>query len=140
MLDIDVPKKDLLDNLSKGKKILFLAYSNAKVVGYLLTDKQDVGVAFGHWLAVDKDFRKQGIASSLLDYWENDALEQGAHMLRLWTTENDVSFYKNRGFTMAGLMPDSWCGVGHYLFYKTLRKSDEKRFLKEYLESKTQKP
>ena len=136
IVDVDEPKKELFNGISKGESRLFLAYIDSKAVGYLLTRKQYGGVAFGHWLAVDKAFRDKGVASSLLSHWESDALKQGAHMLNLYTTENDIYFYKKNGFSLAGSMPDAWFGVDHFLFYKTLRKSDEKVFLKDYLKKK----
>ncbi len=109
-MDVHEPKKDLFNNLSEGKTRLFLAYINGRAVGYLLTSKQHGGVAFGDWLAVDKDFRDQGIASSLLSHWQQDALKQGAHMIQLFTTENDVGFYEKNGFIQGGSMPDAWFG------------------------------
>lgn len=135
-LDEDLPKEDLKKYIKEGKRILYLAYAKNKVVGYLLTFKTRAGVAFAQWLAVDKDFQKHGIASKLLSLWEKEALINGAHLLQLWTTKNDIPFYLNRNFKKGGSFPQSWFGVDHYLFYKILRKPNEKVFLKEYLEKK----
>lgn len=135
-LDEDLPKKDLRKYIKEGKRILYLAYSKNKVVAYLLTFKNHAGVAFAQWLAVDKDYQKHGIASKLLSLWEKEAFTGGAHLLHLWTTKNDIPFYLNRKFKKGGLFPQSWFGIDHYLFYKTLRKPDEKIFLKEYLAKK----
>lgn len=132
-LDEDLPKKDLKKLIGEGKRILYLAYSKNKIVGYLLTFKPRAGVAFAQWLAVDKDFQKHGIASKLLSLWEKEALTDGAHLLHLWTTKNDIPFYLNRKFKKGGSFPQSWFGVDHYLFYKILRKPNEKVFLKGYL-------
>ena len=132
----ELPKEFLKTEIGKGNKYLFLVYQNNKPVGYLLTNKTKGGIAFGHWLGVDAKFQKLGAASSLLSFWEEDALKEGAHKLQLWTTKNNVSFYKNRGFIKGGDFPDSWFGIDHFLFYKTLRKSDEKVFLKDFLKKK----
>lgn len=133
LLDVSVTRDFLKQELQNGNKTLYLAHSGRSIAGYLLTNKVHGGVGFGHWLGVDKKFQKHGAASSLLSYWEKDVLGKGAHILQLWTTENNLDFYKNRGFTLGGNFPDSWFGVDHFLFYKTLRKSSEKNFLKEYL-------
>ena len=135
-LDEDLPKKDLKKYIGEGKRILYLAYSKNKVVAYLLTFKAHAGVAFAQWLAVDKDYQKHSIASKLLSLWEKESLSNGAHILQLWTTKNDIPFYLNRKFKKGGIFPQSWFGVDHYLFYKILRKPDEKVFLKEYLAKK----
>lgn len=135
-LDEDLPKEDLKKYIKEGKRILFLAYSKDKVIGYLVTFKTRAGVSFAHWLAVDKGYQELGIATSLLNLWENKAFAEGAHILQLWTTKNDVKFYLNRGFKKGGEFPQSWFGVNHYLIYKILRKPNEKVFLKEYLAKK----
>jgi len=132
-LDEDLPKEDLKKYIKEGKRKLYLAFSKNNIIAYLLTFKPRAGVAFAQWLAVDKGFQKQGVASKLLSFWEKEALNDGAHILHLWTTKNDIPFYENRGFTKGGSFPQSWFGVDHYLFYKILRKPDEKLFLREYL-------
>lgn len=86
---------------------------------------------------LDSTFQKHGIASELLSLWEKDAFGEGAHILQLWTTKNDIPFYLNRGFKKGGSFPQSWFGVDHFLFYKILRKPNEKVFLKKYLAKKS---
>jgi len=136
IIDEELPNEFLRTEIETGNKYLFLAYIDNKPAGYLLTNKTKGGIAFGHWLGVDSQFQRQGIASALLSSWEKDALREGAHKLQLWTTKNNVSFYKNRGFTKGGNFPDSWFGEDHFLFYKTLRKSDEKIFLRDFLKKR----
>lgn len=135
ILQSGLSKKNLKEEFKKGNKPLYLAYIGRKLIGYLLTFKSNGGVSFGHWLAVDRNFQQRGVASALLKFWEKEAKKQGAHKLQLWTTENDIQFYKKVGFTQGGKFPDSWYSLDHYLFYKTLRKSKEKNFLQEYLKN-----
>lgn len=135
IIEQDMTKGNIKRGLEEKSYILYLGISDSRVVGYLLARKINGGVAFAHWLGVAKDFQNKGVASNLLAFWEKEAFAQGSHKLQLWTTENNIKFYKNRGFTLGGEFPDAWYGVDHFLFYKTLRKSNEKNFLKEYLES-----
>jgi len=137
MIEEELPKAFLKAEIRKGNKYLFVAYQDDIPVGYLLTNKTKGGIAFGHWLGVNSKFQKQGAATALLSFWEKDALEEGAHKLQLWTTRNNLTFYKNRGFTKGGSFPESWFGLDHFLFYKTLRKSDEKLFLRDFLKKKS---
>lgn len=118
-------KKDILN----GKKSLYLFYKKARLVGYLLTEENFAGVAFGHWLAVDKNFRNKGVATSLLATWEKDALSQDAHALQLWTTENDIGFYKKKGYILGGKFEKAWLGIDHYLFYKIIGKPNPKKYI-----------
>lgn len=133
----ELTEEFLKSEIEKGNKYFFLAYQNNQPAGYLLANKSKGGIAFVHWLGVDSKFQKHGVASALLSFWERNALKEGAHKLQLWTTKNNIEFYKNRGFIKGGDFPDSWFGIDHFLFYKTLRKSDEKLFLKDYLKKKS---
>ena len=136
VLNEDLTRTVLQKSLGEKKHILYLALIDDNIIGYLLVKPQGGGIAFGHWLAVDKKFQRKGIASALLSFWEKESLKEGAHKVQLWTTKNDIQFYKNRGYVLGGEFPDSWFGVDHFLFYKTLQKSDEKNFLKDYLAKK----
>lgn len=125
-------KKSLLD----GKKHVFIAKKNDKVVGYLLSSRSIVGVSFCDWLAVDTDHQNKGFATRLIGLWEKNALAEGAHALHLWTMEKNLRFYESRGFVNGGLFPKSWHGHDSYLLYKPLREPKEDNYLKKYLKSK----
>lgn len=112
----------------EGKRLLYIATIENNVVGFFLTEEAFGGVAFGHWLGVGKAFRKQGVASRLLTMWEKDSQSKGIHAVFLWTTQNNIDFYKKRGFILMGTFPKSWFGHDHYLFYKTLGKPNRKIF------------
>lgn len=133
-VDVDYGPVWMADRLKKGGKKAYLALDGERIVGYIFTGKSIAGVSFADWLAVDKKYQKRGVASVLLTMWEKDALAQGAHALQLWTTENNLTFYKNRGFINGGLFPKAWHGEDCYLIYRTLREPEEKNFLKSYLE------
>lgn len=118
-------KKDIL----KGERPLYIAYKKDKIVGYLLTKKEYAGVAFGHWLGVDSQFRHKGIGSELLISWEKDAKKMGVHVLQVWTTENDLGFYKKNRFVLGGKFEKAWFGLDHYLFYKIIGKPNPKKYV-----------
>lgn len=121
LLKRSLPKKSQLKkDVLVGRRPLYLVYQQSNIVGYLLAEENFGGVAFGHWLAVDKAFRNQDLASELLKVWKKDSLKQGAHVLQLWTTENDPGFYGKKGFTLGGKFAKAWLGIDHYLFYKII--------------------
>jgi len=130
IVNAGLPKKaQLRKELLKGDSPLYLVYEKKRLIGYLLTKKDFAGVAYGDWLAVDRDFQNKGIASELLKAWEQDVLNQGGHVLQLWTTENDIGFYKKKGFTLGGKFEKAWFGIDHYLFYKIIAKPNPKRYV-----------
>ena len=135
-VEVDYGPQFLTEKLNKGEKKLYLALKDDKMIGYLLVMESVAGVSFADWLGVDKQYQKRGIASHLLAFWEQEALAEGAHSLHLWTTENNVEFYKKRGLSCGGVFPKAWHGEDCYLIYKILREPEEKNFLKNYLEQK----
>lgn len=130
LIHASFPKKaQLKKDILSGKKSLYLFYEKSRLIGYLLTEKDFAGVAFGQWLAVHKNFRNKGIATSLLETWQKDELSQGVHALQLWTTENDIGFYKKKGFILGGKFEKAWLGLDHYLFYKIIGKPNPKKYI-----------
>ena len=130
LINIGLPKKaQLKKDILKGERPLYIVYKKDKIVGYLLTKKEYAGVAFGHWLGVDSKFRHKGIGSELLINWEKDAIKMGAHVLQLWTTENDLGFYKKNRFILGGKFEKAWFGLNHYLFYKIIGKPNPKKYV-----------
>lgn len=120
----------------KGDKILFIAKANDQVVGFLLVNKVYGGVSTASWLAVSPRLQKKGIATKLVQMWEEFALENHAHALHLWTTDRNLQFYVKRGFENAGQFRQAWFGVDMWLVYKSLRPAVEKNYLHKYLAGK----
>lgn len=134
IVEYDFGPKQLTKKLNSGDNKVYLAFNNEEIMGYLFIEKTIFGVSYAHWLGVDKQYQKQGIASQLLTLWEQDAYLEGAHALHLWTSEKIVEFYEKCGFSYGGLFPKAWYGEDSYLIYKILRKPEEKNFLKDYLQ------
>lgn len=137
MVEVDYGPKWMTRQLKENKKWVFLSFDKDKIAGYLLVSRSIAGVAHANWLAVDKPYQKKGIASNLLALWEKSEIKEGAHSLFLWTTKNNLDFYKGRGFKVGGEFPNAWHGLGVYLIYKNLREAKEENFLKNYLKKKT---
>jgi len=130
IVNVGLPKKlQLKKEILKGERPLYVVYEKNRLIGYLLTEKDYAGVSFGYWLAVDKDFCNRGIASDLLKTWERDVVREGVHSLRVWTTENDIGFYKKKGFVLGGKFEKAWFGIDHYLFYKIIGKPKPKKYV-----------
>ena len=128
--------KSYKEEIKKGTCQIFLALVNNEIVGYLVSTHPYGGVGFCNWIFVHPDYRKQGLASALREAWEKKAQKDGAHKVHVWIVGRNIKFYKKRGYRMAGRIPDDFFGANDILLYKTLGKSSEKNFLKDFLEIK----
>lgn len=103
--DLDKQKKKLELILNDSTQAVFVADTGDKVVGYIHLENYDVIYADNFknclGLAVDNDFKRQGIGSALLRQGEIWAKENGAHGIRLCSgveRENAHKFYKSQGY------------------------------------------
>ncbi len=100
---------------------LYLAYHDKNYAGFFLTEAAYGGVGKARWIATDPAYQHAGIASTFLQKWEKDTINAGGHAVELWTTENNVAFYKKRGFSSMGEFPNGWFNVDYFPFYKHLK-------------------
>lgn len=72
-------------------------------------------------LWVDKDHRKQGFGSQLLQYIENVSRHYGIHQMTLDTFDFQAKdFYERHGFVVYGMLEDSPKGHTQYFMRKVL--------------------
>jgi len=133
LLKLDYSKSKIQNLIKNKESNLFLALQGKIIVGFLLAENSHGGIAFCNWIAVSQHHQKQGLGTKLIQTWEQHALKEGAHKLHLWTEERNVTFYKKQGFTLLGKIPDDYFGADDYIMYKSLRKSNENNFLKDFL-------
>lgn len=134
--EVDYNKSWMRGAIKNGSRQAYIAKDNNRIIGYIFANLY-AGISTAHWIAVDQQYQKQGVASQLLKNWEEDAIQLGSHSLQLWTSEPwRVQFYKNRGFILSGEFPQAWFGLDMHLFHKPLQKPKEENFLREYLQNK----
>ena len=105
--------KQLLNPTSEpnSKMMLWLTETQQKVIGstcvYLSSHRPDAACL--NWLAVDADYRRQGIARRLLQTAEQFCVESGVHRIRattLTTWSAAVRFYQSQGFCSQASIDD----------------------------------
>lgn len=85
------PTKEHFENRYKDKKhVIIVAYYNNVPVGYIIGyDKFEDGESFYCWMAgVDINYRRLGALTSLMEYQEKWAREQGYKVLKIKTRNN----------------------------------------------------
>lgn len=89
-----------------GKCLAFVAFSNKKPIGYILTiNNRWPTVIFIEIVEVEKDFRNRGIGMRLIEEVEKVAMANNIESLRLIVYDKDAKRLYNRlGFKR---MPDS---------------------------------
>lgn len=134
ILNKDYGSEWMQSAVEKGDRIAYIAKDKKNVIGFVFVSKTYGGVSTASWVAVKPSHQNQGIATRLIQLWEADAVDSGAHSLFLWTgTEKRVKFYEKRGFREGGLFPKSWFGNDLYMMYKNIREPHEENYLKVFL-------
>ncbi len=130
-------KKYFRTVLKKKTNILFGIFDQKKLTGFIGLVGNVGGVVFVDWLVVDKDYRKKGIGTALLQKAETWAINHKHHHEYLYTENmRYVHFYEGRGFKFVGIQKKSWFGADEYLMYKILRNVPFKEVFTKY-EKKT---
>lgn len=123
--EIEFEPKEVKKMLKRGEKVVFLAWSEGKMVGFTTVDInfKKGGCAWIQWLGVDNQFRRFGIGGELLRAVEKVALKQKCHFIIVYTENTkNVEFYKKRGYDFIGLQKESWFGHDEYLMQKNISK------------------
>lgn len=125
-------KKQFKHLIKKGKKKIFIAIANGKIVGYLTASKIYGGIGFCEWLGVSDEYQHKGVGTALLKKYETMSLKKGAHKIHLWTANKNISFYKKNGYILVGNIPENYFGTDEYLMYKILQEAKEVNYLKDF--------
>lgn len=105
----------------RKKREFWVAEGDGKIIGFLTAIGSPGGVTFINWLGVRKEFRGQGVGSSLVKTWEVWAKNNSYHKLRAQTTniENKL-FYERLGFRLEGIKKNDLYHLDHLIFGKTI--------------------
>lgn len=108
--DLEEQKAKIEAVLNDSTQVIFVAETNNKVVGYIHLVNYDVIYADNFknclGLAVDNDYKRNGIGSALLNQAEIWAKENGAAGIRLCSgveREKAHQFYQSQGYEVTKL-------------------------------------
>ncbi len=108
--DLEKQKAKIQAVLNDSTQVIFVAETNNKVVGYIHLVNYDVIYADNFknclGLAVDNDYKRNGIGSALLNQAEIWAKENGAVGIRLCSgveREKAHQFYQSQGYEVTKL-------------------------------------
>lgn len=123
-------KSNLFRWIKQGEENIFLAKeSGKKVVGMLVAQKIIGGVSNCDWLIVAKGYRRQGVGTKLLIFWENWIKKNKGHMLTASCARRSLGFYKKYGFRKYGFMSDGYFGNSDYLMLKKIGNWNKKSLI-----------
>src|SRR3989338_3007834 len=124
-------KKTYRDLLKNKDSFIIAALDNGKIVGILNADKPRLGVCFCSWLVVDKKYQGKGIGTKLIKEFEKKAYKKNLHMVYLYASIHNVSYYKKVGYKLVGNLKKAWFGQDYYIFTKLLCAPKEKNYLRK---------
>ena len=79
------------------KRQMTLAILNNRIVGFGCLDVSGNEIKK---LYVSPDFSRRGIGSALIQYLEEQAKKEGCSRLKVYSTENAVTFYRRHGYSV----------------------------------------
>lgn len=107
----------------KRKPVTFIALKGKKIVGFIISNPgwQKSGVAGIDWLWVEKNNRKLGIASDLINSVEDFMKEMDHHKIVL-NADNKLTqnFYKKVGYVIEGEMNDHYWHLNEKIYAKRI--------------------
>ncbi len=87
-------------NESDADAFHIMAELNDKIIGVGCIHELEEGIGRIRFMAVDDDFRKQGIGQNMVKLLEEDARKVGLKKIRLWAREPAINFYQNLGYNI----------------------------------------
>lgn len=113
---------DFWKNLvNEGKCPIFIAYDGPKMVGYVVIETLNFGVAYLGWIGVLKDSRSRGVARELVATLELWCKKNNVHKIELETQViNLIPFFIKLGFMFEGVRHQSWQSLDNYMFGKVV--------------------
>ncbi|PIZ64312.1 hypothetical protein CO051_03440 [Candidatus Roizmanbacteria bacterium CG_4_9_14_0_2_um_filter_39_13] len=106
--------------VQRKEKIIIGAFENNSIVGFAVIDSPYGGVSFCRWFGILKEFQHKGFGTSLIQKWNELALDSKAHKMEVAGQPEAKVFYEKMGFDLEGLRKASYFGIDQYLFGKIL--------------------
>lgn len=107
---VQLPELEVLGELLKGRLEHLVAYRAGKLVGTVSFYQVDERLS-GVDLCVHPDYRKQGVATALMNALEQAARLRGVSRLSLFTIKEtgNVEIFERRGFKIVGARRSETC-------------------------------
>ncbi|PIS09133.1 hypothetical protein COT75_03110 [Candidatus Beckwithbacteria bacterium CG10_big_fil_rev_8_21_14_0_10_34_10] len=124
-------REALINWLSSGWKIVFIAKNQEKILGFAMLDKPYGGVCFCRWLGVLKKARKKGIGKKLINAWLDFSKSYGCHKVEIASQPESREFYEKCNLELEGKRNLSYFGINQYIFGKTIGQPDDEVMTKD---------
>ena len=116
---LHLPPGSEQDELEKSS-FHIAAYENSKIIGVGRLHIETDHSARIRYMAVHKDYQKQGVGSQILKELEQFAKKNNVQICWLYARENAISFYMNNGFKIKGDSNSELLGLNHERMEKQL--------------------
>ena len=103
----------------------WVAEDGGEVVGFGI-GRISAGVGFINWMGVEKQHRKHGIGTMILERMQEDFRRRGCHKVELYTYQNNdklQAFYRKRGYQVIALLNNHYFRLD--VVYMTLDLTDK---------------
>ena len=113
-----------------AKFVLVARDQQTGIIGFALIDRPYGGVSLCRWLGVLPGYQRQGIGSKLIQEWEKQAGQQGAHKMEVAAQPEAKDFYAKCELKLEGKRQLSYFGIDQYIYGKVIGQPDPKLMVK----------
>jgi len=121
----------------KNPELFVGAYQNRKIIGIVFGYVKKGNVLLGE-MAIDEKYRRRGVGSKLLNFFESQVIKIGKTKIINGARENAQNFYFNRGYKPVlflqikhSKLPKNYCSICKYKIIKETNYLDAKRLFFE---------
>jgi len=119
-LNGDYSKLRVYSALEYSKSVILGCFVDNKLVGFLWGNDGYAGLGFVSWLMIDQQYRKRGLATKLLKYYEDTIKELGGHVVELYCFERLKPFYERNGYSVIGIRPKGYFKLKQFIMSREL--------------------
>jgi len=107
--------------LKEDKLPIFVAKDGEDLIGYVMLEGINFGVAYLGWIGVLKSHQNMKIGGKLIEEMINWCKRNNLHKIELETQEIHLQhFYEKHGFVLEGIRKNSWQNLDNYMYGKML--------------------
>lgn len=108
----------LLKRYQEGEVVLWGAFKNEELVGFLITETPYGGTVYLDWVGIEPNHQRQGFGKEMMGMFMEVVKKGGTCCVYLFCPSSGKLFYQKCGFKDNGLIKNFFFGQDHHFMIK----------------------